>query len=93
MKIIIGLGNPGKKYENTKHNLGFKVLDYLAGNLIGKNPKWHESKDNKALYLKTEFNGEIIELVKPQTFMNNSGVTVAKILKKHNLKPEDIFVI
>lgn len=93
MKLIIGLGNPGKKYQNTKHNAGFLTLDFLAEELIGKNPKWNESKKGKVQYLKTEINGEVVELLKPQSFMNNSGFGVKYAQKKHDFKPEDIFVI
>lgn len=93
MKLIIGLGNPGKKYQATKHNAGFIAIDFLAEKLLGKNPKWNDSKKGKLQYLKTEFNGEVIELLKPQSFMNNSGFSVSYTHRKHNFKPEDIFVI
>jgi peptidyl-tRNA hydrolase, PTH1 family len=93
MKLIIGLGNPGQKYQATKHNAGFMAIDFLAEKLLGKNPKWQESKKGKAQYLKTEINGEVIGLLKPQTFMNNSGLSVNYACKKNNLKPEDIFLI
>lgn len=89
MKLIIGLGNPGKKYQNTRHNIGWMILDFLA-----EKNKWSESKNNKSLYTHTEINNQEVELVKPLTFMNNSGVAVAKIIKKHNLNPaEDLIVI
>ena len=93
MKLIIGLGNPGKKYQATKHNAGFMAIDFLAEKLLGKNPKWNESKKGKIQYLKTEINGETIELLKPQSFMNNSGFGANYAQKKHDFKPEDIFVI
>lgn len=88
MKLIIGLGNPGRKYIKTKHNFGFLVLDELAG----KN-KWHTSKNVQAEYLKMDINNIDVELFKPQTFMNNSGSAIAYAVKKHNLKPEDIIII
>jgi PTH1 family peptidyl-tRNA hydrolase len=93
MKLILGLGNPGKKYQATKHNAGFMALDFLAEKLLGKNPKWNDSKKGKIQYLKTEINGETVELIKPQTFMNNSGTSVNFAYKNHNFKPEDIFII
>lgn len=68
--LIVGLGNPGRQYENTRHNLGFRVLDLLAG---GAN--WENKYDS--LLLKTD---EVI-LAKPQLFMNLSGKAVAQILK------------
>lgn len=88
MKLIIGLGNPGRKYKKTKHNFGFLVLDKLAG----KN-KWHTIKKGNLEYLKMELAYNDIELIKPQTYMNNSGEAIAYAQKKHNFKPEDIIVV
>ncbi|MCD4704683.1 aminoacyl-tRNA hydrolase [bacterium] len=93
MKLIIGLGNPGNKYQNTKHNAGFIAIDFLAEKYSGKNPKWNDSQKGKLQYLRIEINGETIELIKPQTFMNNSGFSIQYAQKKHNFKPEDIFII
>jgi PTH1 family peptidyl-tRNA hydrolase len=70
MYLIIGLGNPGDKYDQTRHNFGFRVLDLLAGG-----NKWENKYDSQ--FIKTE---EVI-LAKPQMFMNKSGQTVAQILK------------
>ncbi len=86
--IIVGLGNPGKKFKNTRHNVGFEVIDQLAKKLEIKN--WKKNKKANCFYFK--FN-EKIELVKPLTYMNNSGQTVKYIQKKHNLKSKDIIVI
>jgi len=93
MKLIIGLGNPGQKYQNTKHNAGFRAIDFLAEKMISKNPKWNDNSKGKLQYLKTEINGETIELIKPQGFMNNSGFSVNYAYKNHNFQPEDVFVI
>lgn len=93
MKLIVGLGNPGQKYQNTKHNAGWLAVDFLVQELLGKKIKWNESSKAKYLYLKTQINGENIEIIKPQTYMNNSGQTLNYIFKKHNLRPEDIFII
>jgi len=88
MKLIVGLGNPGEKYKKTRHNLGFLMVDYLAaGN------KWEKSKKADCLYLKKQIGLEEVKLIKPLTFMNNSGKTVNYIQKKHCLKPKDILVI
>jgi len=89
MKLVIGLGNPGKKYENTRHNVGWLILDKIAGKKTG----WQESKKSNCFYLKEKINHQEIELIKPLTFMNNSGQTVAHIQKKHNIKNENIIVI
>ncbi len=71
MYLIVGLGNPGEKYENTRHNLGFKALDLLAGPAAA----WENKYDSQFLKLQD------VILAKPQTFMNDSGKTVAQILK------------
>lgn len=88
MKLIIGLGNPGKKYEKTRHNFGFLVVDFLADN-----DEWKESKKANCLYLKKQINSEKVEIIKPLTFMNNSGKAVNYIKKKHYINIEDIIVV
>ena len=70
MYLIVGLGNPGKKYENTRHNFGFKVLDLLGGP-----EQWEDKYDSQFLKL------DDVILAKPQTFMNKSGEAVAQIMK------------
>lgn len=86
MKLIIGLGNPGKKYQNTKHNIGFLCLDYFA------------RKTNQTFKHDKKFQGEIIKtsdyiLLKPQTFMNLSGISVKSIIEYFNIDLEDILII
>ena len=88
MKLIVGLGNPEKKYEKTRHNVGWMVLDALA-----ENQNWQESKKAHALYQKMEISGHAVELIKPTTYMNNSGEAVAYAQKKHNLEADDIIVV
>lgn len=83
MKIIIGLGNPGKKYELTRHNVGFMALDALA-NRSGVN--WQENKKFKAEIAKNQN----LFLVKPQIFMNNSGQAVQAILSYYKLLPKKL---
>jgi PTH1 family peptidyl-tRNA hydrolase len=90
MILIIGLGNPGPKFQKTKHNIGFIVIDQFSRK---KNfPNWEESKKNNCLYTKKEMAGKEIELIKPLAFMNNSGRVVKSIVKKHYLKPENIVI-
>lgn len=89
MKIIIGLGNPGIKYENTRHNAGFWVLDYYAHiNGVDIN----KAKFNSLI---GEFykNGEKIILVKPMTFMNNSGLAVREVIDYFKPNLEDVLVV
>ncbi len=86
MRIIIGLGNPGKKYESTRHNAGFMAVDYLAENL---GLVWENNKKLKAEIAKNEN----IILAKPLTFMNDSGISAAAILSYFKLTPEILTII
>ncbi len=87
MKLIIGLGNPGKKYLHTRHNLGFMALDFLQKNSGA--PDFKMNKKCNAEIIKTD---EII-FAKPLTFMNNSGEAVAKLLSFFKLTPADLVVV
>ena len=89
MKLIIGLGNPGKEYENTRHNTGFMVLDRLSEKL---NIEMTQNKF-KGLYGKSKYKGEDVILLKPQTFMNLSGESVREIVDFYNIEPEKVIVI
>ena len=78
MKLIIGLGNPGKEYENTRHNIGFMVLDnYL------KNSSWQ--KKFNALYTTEIINNEKVIFVKPETYMNLSGNSVIEFINFYKI--------
>lgn len=88
MKLIVGLGNPGEKYKKTRHNVGFLAADFLS-----ENQDWKENKKANCLYLKKEINNQEIILIKPLTYMNNSGKAVNYIRKKHRINPENILVI
>ena len=85
MKLIVGLGNPGKEYVNTRHNIGFMLIDKYLGDV-----KFKEKFNG--LYYETSSLDKVIFL-KPQTFMNNSGECVVKFANYYNVKPEDILVI
>jgi peptidyl-tRNA hydrolase, PTH1 family len=89
--LIVGLGNPGAEYEWTRHNLGFMVVDLLARQ-AGREVKRAECR---ALVGRAEVEGRAVELVKPQTYMNLSGESVACLLRKRaGLKPAaDVLVI
>ena len=91
MKLIVGLGNPGEKYQNTRHNLGFMVVDEAARKFLPlKETKWEEDKQANALVLRVPPN---ILLVKPLTFMNASGKAVAKLASSFKLQASSIWVI
>lgn len=88
MKFIIGLGNPSKKYEKTRHNIGFLILDALAKEAFKKNVKFLAK--TSSLFESPEK----VLLVKPQTFMNDSGNAVGKLVNFYKLKPErDILLV
>lgn len=89
MKVIIGLGNPGRDYEKTRHNVGFMVIDEIANKLGISGGK--EKFD--AVLLEDFVGQEKVVLVKPLTFMNDSGRAVRRIIDFYNLNPTDIIVI
>lgn len=91
MKIIVGLGNPGASYENTRHNAGFLALDFLHNKLSGT--PWTEKKKLCCFFSECIFDGEKILLIKPTTFMNDSGQTVKKVLSFYKLTPDALIVI
>ena len=90
MKLIVGLGNPGKEYENTRHNVGFMVVDYYISKK-GLLDTWR-SKFN-GLYLETKINGEKVIFLKPQSYMNLSGGVVCQFTNFYKLTTDDILVI
>lgn len=89
MKLIVGLGNPGKEYENTRHNSGFKVLDAIAKECNVDITQ----KKFKALIANTRIGSESVLLMKPQTYMNLSGEAVIQAVNFYHLDPSDILVI
>lgn len=89
MKIVVGLGNPGKKYRYTRHNLGFRVLNELAA----RHPLQKEESKYDAILGHTVINGEKVLLVKPLTYMNLSGKAVGPLLRFYKLKLENLIVV
>lgn len=89
MKIIVGLGNPGKEYERTRHNTGFMVLDRLSEKL---NIEISQSKF-KGLYGKGKYKGEDVLLLKPQTYMNLSGESLRAVMDFFKVDLEDVLVV
>lgn len=85
MKLIVGLGNPGKEYENTRHNIGFMVLDHFI-------KEQYKEKFN-GLYVKTLINGEQVLFLKPLSYMNLSGMVVRKYVDYFNIDTKDILVV
>jgi len=89
MKLIVGLGNPGGQYEDTRHNIGYMVVDKLAREIGRNSLNWEQDTKRQALVAKV---GDIV-LVKPITFMNNSGIAVSQLAGFYKIKPEDVWVI
>lgn len=90
MKVIVGLGNPGAQYANTPHSVGFEVVDAIAAEL---GVEWETKKAFSCLMAKGVFAGVPVLLVKPQTFMNLSGDSVAPVVKYHNATTADLIVV
>ncbi len=104
MKLIVGLGNPGEKYEKTRHNLGFLVLDkFLKDTSQVQKTVWQESKKFKCDISQIEWqrrsagsgqaNFDKVILVKPRTYMNSSGLCVEIVSSFYKIEPSDIWII
>ncbi len=91
MYLIIGLGNPEKKYDNTRHNIGFGMLDFLVDRL-GLD-KFKLNQKFKSEIAMGEWDGKRIILVKPQTYMNSSGVAVQLLKNYYKIQSENIIII
>lgn len=87
--LIVGLGNPGKEYERSRHNCGFRALDILAGKLNAKVDKLKF----QGLYTQTTYNGIKLYLLKPQTYMNLSGKSVVQLSAFFKIPPQRIIVL
>lgn len=89
MKLIVGLGNPGREYQGTRHNIGFMVLDILA-RAHGISVK---SRRNKAHVGEGVIENQKVVLAKPLTYMNLSGEAVGGLMRRYRLKPADLIVV
>lgn len=86
-RLIVGLGNPGPEYEQTRHNAGFWLVDQLATNGLQRD------KNFNALVAKTRLAGEDVWLLQPQTFMNRSGQSVGAICRFYKITPDQVLVV
>jgi len=89
MKLIVGLGNPGKEYENTRHNIGFMCLDKIAHNFQVS----FDSNKFTGLYTQFNYNGEKIILLKPGKYMNLSGEVIRDFVNFYKISIDDILII
>ncbi len=87
--LLVGLGNPGSKYDRTRHNIGFAAIDYIGSKLNAVPKKLKFS----ALYEKCVIGGKNVLLMKPQTYMNNSGEVVGAAARFYKIPPERVIVI
>lgn len=90
MKLIVGLGNPGKEYKKTRHNAGFMVLDVVAEK---NQTTWKKDSAHKSVIAKFDLGNEKVLLAKPQTFMNLSGQAVSLLKQYYKIDPQDILVV
>jgi peptidyl-tRNA hydrolase, PTH1 family len=99
MKLIVGLGNPGEKYKKTRHNLGFMTLEHFLKDFESvKNTSWENSDKFKSDIAQIEWQPkhgslEKVILVKPKTFMNNSGLAVKIIADFYKISPSDVWIV
>ena len=87
IRLIVGLGNPGHEYEQTRHNAGFWLVDQLTTNGLQRD------KNFNALVAKTRLAGEDVWLLQPQTFMNRSGQSVGAICRFYKITPDQVLVV
>ena len=87
-RVVVGLGNPGPEYRDTRHNVGQRVLDLLARRLRAS---WR--RDGSAVVARGQWRGEPVRLIKPISFMNESGPVVAKALRRIEAGPVDLILV
>lgn len=91
MKLIIGLGNPGTEYKETRHNIGFRIIDAFAKK--SNFPAWQKSPKFKAYFTKMALGKHAVILAKPNTFMNESGLAVRAVQQYYKISTPDIWVM
>ena len=87
MKLIVGLGNPGREYSNTRHNIGFRAVEVI----VNDNSAWSEKKDY--LVAESVLNNQKLMFIKPQSYMNNSGQPVSEVARFFKFDPAEILVV
>src|SRR5579883_2353368 len=99
MKLIVGLGNPGEKYQHTRHNMGFLAVEqFLKDFQSTRDTVWTDEKKFKSDVVEIDWqkkNGEVekLILVKPKTFMNDSGLAVKLLADFYKIPPEEIWIL
>lgn len=90
IKLVVGLGNPGRQYEDTRHNAGFLLLDYLVARHAAR---WSLNNQFQGEVANFSLSGNKALLLKPMTFMNRSGLSVGNVLRYYKIKPEEMLVV
>ena len=90
IQLVVGLGNPGREYEKTRHNAGFEAIDALLKILPGN---YDKKEGFSGIYWEGRFKGQNLTLLKPMTFMNLSGKSVAGLAMRKELQPEEILLV
>lgn len=97
MKLIVGLGNPGSRYEKTKHNIGFRVIDAIYDKIQSEHKQISSTAKVNSIYnsliVQTKWQNSDVILAKPMTYMNNSGNAVAPLVSRFDIHTQDIIVI
>ncbi len=98
VKLIVGLGNPGQRYEHTKHNIGFRVIDAIYDKILSRQSSESTSAKRvtsiyQSLVIQTVLHDSPIIFAKPMTYMNNSGSAVAALVNRFEIPLEDICII
>ncbi len=98
MKLIVGLGNPGLRYEHTKHNIGFRVIDTIYDKMKSNDSEWQPTSKRatsicQSLVFQAEWKNLPVTLAKPMTYMNNSGVAVAALVNHLDVSFTDVCII
>ena len=97
MKLIVGLGNPGSRYEKTKHNIGFRIVDAIYDKIQSEDKQTPSTAKVNSIYnsliVQTKWQNSDVILAKPMTYMNNSGVAVAPLVSRFDIHTQDIVVI
>lgn len=93
MKLVVGLGNPGRRYAKTRHNIGFRVADRVVRQLAPPGAKWQLDKRMSSICITCPIKGRDVVVAKPITFMNQSGIPVKALVEHFRLLPQDIIII
>lgn len=98
MKLIVGLGNPGQRYQHTKHNIGFRVIDSIYEKLQSKLSDWTATTKRatsicKSLVFQATLNNSEVILAKPMTYMNNSGLAVSALINRFEIPLTDLCIV